>query len=194
MIIKKVNVYSLLDKFVNYLTLREDPSNSNTKLSPNSVLLYVNGVRYYLEYYDIEISINKFRKKVTLPKNLKVNKESLNAEDIRTILLACNNTRLKVFLLVLASSGLRATEALSLRVKDIDFNVSPTKIHILAEHTKTKQSRDIYISNEASKELSKFIESKDSNNLVFSLEDKQDIQTTHIYGTLSRHFLMFLKR
>ena len=65
-----------------------------------------------------------------------------------------------MFILLLASSGMRAAETLSLRNSDIEFSSSITKVHIRAENTKTKESRDIYISEEASMELKKFIESK----------------------------------
>lgn len=119
----KVDVYSLLDRFVNYLM------NITPKLSEASIELYIAGVKSYLEYYDIDISSNKFRRKVTMPKKRKVNKEPLDAQTIRTLLLACSNHRLKVFLLVLASSGMRASEALTLRDTDINFNSDPTKIH-----------------------------------------------------------------
>jgi integrase len=168
---KTLNVYSLLDNFVGYLELRQDASNSNTKLSSQSILLYVAGVQSYLEYYDIDISLNKFKSKVTLPSKHKPVKEALDAEDIRTILLNCTNVRLKAFLLVLASSALRANEATCLRNSDIDFSISPTKIHIRAENTKTKQARDVYVSEEASKELKRFIDSKgykNPNDLIFS--------------------------
>jgi integrase len=198
---KEIDVYYLLDDFVNYLSERQDAYNSNTKLSDGTKRLYVVGVRSYLEYHDIEISSKKFRNKVTVPKKHRRRKQALTAEFIRTILLACNNTRLKVFILVLASSGMRANEALSLRNSDIDFSQSPTKIHIIAENTKTKQARDIYISDEASKELKKFIESKYAqkdymkypNHLVFSIKtDSAD--PIIIYRTLHNYFTSLLKK
>jgi integrase len=124
---KEIDVYYLLDQFVNYLKERIDTSNSNTKLSDGTIIIYVAGVRSYLESCDIELSSKKFRNKVTLPKKHRRRKQPLTAEFIRTILLACNNTRLKVFILVLASSGMRAREALSLRNSDVDFSQSLLK-------------------------------------------------------------------
>lgn len=103
-----------------------------------------------------------------MPKKHKRKKEPLNAEKIRSILLSCTNTRLRTFLLIVASSGMRANEALSLRNSDVDFSQLPTKVHIIAENTKTKQERDIYISDEATKDLKQFIVSKYSNMEVFS--------------------------
>jgi len=67
---------------------------------------------------------------------------------------------LKALLLVLGSSGMRVGEALSLRNGDVNFDLSPTIIHIRAENAKTSQERDVYISDEAARELKKFIHSR----------------------------------
>ena len=95
-----------------------------------------------------------------MPKVYQDDEEPLDVSDIRKLLLSCNNRRLKGYLLVLASAGLRAVEALAVRLKDIDFSVSPTRIHIRKEYVKTKISRDIYISDEASKYLKQWIDWK----------------------------------
>lgn len=81
----------------------------------------------------------------------------LDAGDIRKLLLACSNRRLKTYLLVLVSGGMRATEALAIRLKDLDFTVEPTKVHIRKEFSKTKTARDIYISQEASQHLTEWL-------------------------------------
>jgi integrase len=100
--------------------------------------LRVYAVRSYLQYYDIDINPSKFRRRVRLPKLAREDEQAIDASDIRKILLACNNLRLKAYLLVLASGGMRALEALAIRNKDLDFTVSPTKVHIRKEYTKTK--------------------------------------------------------
>ena len=150
----KINVYKLLDKFVGFLV------DGDRKLSYRSIYVYIAGVKSYLEYNDVDISPNKFKKMVTLPSKQKRNKQPIDAEDIRTILSSCTNVRLKALLFVLASSGMRVGEALSLRNSDVTFVESPTKIYIRAENTKTKQERDVYVSDEASRELKRFIDSR----------------------------------
>jgi hypothetical protein len=44
---------------------------------------------------------------------------------------------------------MRAVEALAIRYRDVNFTVNPTRVHIRKEFAKTRVSRDIYISNEA---------------------------------------------
>jgi len=48
---------------------------------------------------------------------------------------------------------MRTVEALAIRLKDINFDVKPTTIHIRAEFSKRKRSRDIFISDEATEAL-----------------------------------------
>ena len=146
------NVYQFLDAFISHLTTIGFP--------PNTVSLYVSAVKNYLEHCDVEIIPSKFKNKVTVPKNHKEDEAAIDDSDMRKILLACHNFRLKVYLLILASGGMRAREALAIRLRDIDFSVVPTKVHIRKEVTKTKVARDIYISEEATTYLTQFIERK----------------------------------
>jgi integrase len=98
-----------------------------------------------------------------MPKMYREDEEPLDASDIRKILLACNNRLLKIYLLVLASGCMRSAEALAIRLKDIDFIVSLTKVHIRREYSKTKTARAIYVSDEATQYLKQWINWKYDN-------------------------------
>jgi integrase len=102
----ELNVYTILDAFVNYLIV--------THLTTSSITLYVTSVRSYLAYYDIDIIPSKFKRKVKMPKLQIEDEIPLDIGDIRKLLLACSNRRLRTYLLVLASGGMRATEALAI--------------------------------------------------------------------------------
>ena len=92
--------------------------------------------------------------------------------------MSCNNRRLKTYLLVLASGGMRAVEALAIRLKDIDFTVGPTKIHIRKEYSKTKTAIDIYISDEATQYLRQWINWKYNNEERPRIKDDDDLVFT----------------
>jgi integrase len=196
----ELDLYELLDKFVSYLMSLKQASNNN-KLSVNSMKAYLTAVKSYLGYYDIDVIPSKFRRRVKMPKLYREDEEPLDAADIRKILLACNNRRLKSYLLVLASGGMRAIEALAIRLKDIDFSVTPTKIHIRKEFAKTRVARDIYISDEASQSLEQWIDwkyrdkgnewtkTKNPNDLVFavySIENRPN--PNHVYIRIMTEF------
>ena len=172
----ELDVYVILDEFVSHLV---DPT---LKLTLSSIKLCMAAIRSYLAYYDIDIIPSKFKRKVKMPKMYREDEEPLDASDIRKILLSCSNRRLKTYLLVLASGGMRAVEALAIRLKDIDFTVSPTKIHIRKEYSKTKTARDIYISDEATQYLKQWINWKYNNEDRPRIKDDDDLVFT-VYKT-----------
>jgi integrase len=158
-----INVYELLDRFVSYLVRlpRQPP------IAPTSIALYIYAVRSYLQYHDIDINPSKFRRRVRLPKVPREDERPIDDNEIRNILLACNNRRLKAYILVLASGGMRATEGLAIRYRDLDFTISPTRVHIRKEFTKTKTARDIYISDEATTYLKQWLDWKYREERIF---------------------------
>ena len=109
-----------------------------------------------------------------MPKVHREDEEPLDVSDIRKILLSCNNRRLKTLILVLASGGMRVGEALAVRNKDLDLSVSPTKVHIRKEYSKTRVAREVYISVEATEYLKQWLDWKYKNpdrERKFSEED-----------------------
>jgi integrase len=190
----EISVYTLLEQFVTFLIDR------CKSLSPGSVRQYIVGLRSYLAYYDIDVIPSKFRRKVKMPKILHRDQEAIDVKDIRNLLLNCSNRRLKTFILVLASGGMRSSECLAIRLKDCDFSVSPTKIHIRPEFSKTRVSRDIYISNEATKYLQDWISwkyrhkqktrdqrTKQDDDLIFQVQKNIKVLRS-IYVKLGQEF------
>ena len=189
----EINVYELLNGFVSFLMV--------LNLSVNSINLYLTAVRSYFGYYDIDVIPSKFKRKVKMPKVGREDEEPLDAKDIRKILLSCSNRRLKTFILILASGGMRTKEGLAIRLKDIDLSLSPTKIHIRKEFSKTRVARDIYISDEATHYLKQWIDWKyrdkgsewtktpDPDDLIFAIYSvKNEPNPNHIYVKIILEF------
>lgn len=145
----KIDPYDILSGFVAYL---EEEGIEN----PNTLRYFVATARNFLEYNDVEISPRKFKLKVRLPKAVIRHKEAISKEDIREILLKCSNIKLKTYLMLLASTGMRATEALALRNKDFDFddennhnnNHRQAFVRIRGESTKTRTDRYVFLTKE----------------------------------------------
>ena len=186
----EINVYELLDSFVsNILEERKG-------IAPKSVFLYVTAIRSYFAYYDIDVLPSKFKRKVKMPKIYREDEEPIDASDIRKILLACNNRRLKTVLLFLVSGAMRVTECLAIRNMDIDFTVSPTKVRLRKEFSKTKVGRDVYVSDEATEYLKLWLDWKYKNpdrkrifneeDLVLTVSDSKDPKS--IYNKVWREF------
>lgn len=156
----KINIYEVLDDFVSFIINKT----GDIRISSRSLHVYLTAVRSYLAYYDIDIVPFKFKRKVKIPKHYREDELAIDASDIRKILLSSNNRRLKAYLLVLASGGMRAVEALSIRNMDLDYSSNPTKVHIRKEFAKTGVARDIYVSEEATKYLKQWLEWKYRHN------------------------------
>jgi integrase len=145
------DIYDLLSSYVTYLINRNNLSNSSIK---NRVI----NVKNFLEFYDIDINPYKFKKRVKVPRVFNQYKEALPKEEIIRMLENCKNFKLKTFLLLLATTGARASEAASIRLRDIDFKNS--KVNFRAEFTKTKVSRYSFMTSELSNFLHEWIETK----------------------------------
>ena len=194
----KVNVYELLDSFVSFVLA------TKPEIAPRSLSLYLVAIRSFFAFYDIDVIPSKFRRKVKVPKLYKEDEEPLDANDIRKILLNCSNRRLKSYLLILTSGGMRAVEATAIRLKDIDFSTNPTKIHIRKEYAKTRAARDVYISDEATQYLKQWIDWKhrlrqeqgrlpSQEDLVFSIYSiNKEPNPSNLYVKLIREFQKLL--
>jgi integrase len=161
---KIIDRYELLNDFIKYL--QNDTVNGHD-LSAKSVRLYVGGVRSYLTMFDVETTSHTFKHKVRSPPVYHEYQEPVSANQIRDILSHCNNRRLKAYLLVLASSGMRAVEALALRECDINegkeidpSTISPTMVKVREKYAKTHRARITFISDEAARHLKAWIDWK----------------------------------
>ncbi|MGB7637725.1 MAG: tyrosine-type recombinase/integrase [Nitrososphaeraceae archaeon] len=142
--------YKVLSNYVAY-------SQANRHISSLTLKHEVVTAKNLLEYNDVDISPRKFKLKVRVPKAIRKNKEALDKQDIISILNSCSDIRLKTYVMLLAATGMRATEALSIRVKDIDFKANPIKVFIHGEYTKTKVDRIIFLTEEITKQLTNWL-------------------------------------
>jgi integrase len=186
-----INVYELPDSFV---------TEQLKTVSDKSATLRLAVVKSYLEFQDVDIVASKLKKRVTLPKVHREDEQPVDAADIRKILLKLANRRLKAYVLVLASGGMRAREGLAIRKKDIDFSVSPTKVHIRKEYAKTRVARDVYISDEVAQYLREWIDwkyrnkqtpAKPEEELVFGVGQSSDPR--FLYKAIQHEFSKYLE-
>jgi integrase len=168
--------YDILNDYICYLQ-------QNSRVSPLTLKQWVVTVKNFLEYNDVDISPRKFKLKVKIPKAIRKDKEALGKQDVVNILNSCSNIRLKTYVMLLASTGARAVEALSIRVKDIDFKSGDTaKLFIRGEFTKTKNDRFVFLTEEMTKQLTTWLDYKYRTRRVCSI-DKDTEKTITVYRT-----------
>jgi integrase len=192
----------------------------NSNISALTLKQRVVTLKNFFEYCDIDISPRRFKLKVKLPKVVKKKKEALSKEEIIEILNACDNIRLRTYVILLATTGMRAVEALSIRIKDIDFDSNPAILFVRGEFTKTKADRTIFLTEEVTQQLKSWLDYKhrtrrvchqDKQNgkilteyrtpdkrdtdLVFAVyQDNNAPNPNSLYGDLSRAFARTLDR
>src|SRR5215467_1851917 len=144
--------FGLLNAYAAYM--------KNRNISPLTLNQRIVTIKNFFEYCDIEISPRRFKLKVKLPKIVRKKKEAISKEDIIEILNICDNIRLRTYVLLLAATGMRAGEALSIRIKDIDFDSNPSTLFVRGEFTKTKVDRIIFLTQEVTQQLKSWLDYK----------------------------------
>ena len=179
----KLNPYEILNDYC--ISLQEARLHSSTL--KNRVITAKN----FLEFNDIDINPRKFKLKVKFPKTIRRIKEALDKNDITNILNSCSDIKLKTYVMLLASTGMRAVEGLSIRIKDIDFDSSPVKVTIQGEHTKTKEDRYVFLTNETVEQIKKWIEYKYRERRI-CYKDKETGKSVEEYRTPQKDVNDFL--
>ena len=126
---KNLSLYDVLSSYAAHLT---------GTVAPITIKQRVVTVKNFFEYCDIEVSVRKFKLKVKLPKSVQKDKKALSKGDIVDILNACSNIRLKTYVMLLAATGMRAAEAISIRICDLHLEHNPPRLFIRGEYTKTQ--------------------------------------------------------
>lgn len=140
--VKKHSVYSVLDDYVGWMV-------NECKFAPNSLRNHISVVKKFLALNDVEINNDKLRVKVDFPRYYSVTADRAPTPDELRKVLMHTNARGKSLITMLASSGMRIGELLSLRVKDVDFDKNPVTVHLKAEVTKDRQARYCFTSDES---------------------------------------------
>lgn len=132
---------------------------SKSKISPQSQNIYLGAIKFY--YYNI-IKINK-KIEIKSVKKTKKLPVVLSRQEIEKILNSISNKKHKLLIAVSYGAGLRVSEAISLKVKDVDLK--ELTIHI--KNAKGRKDRISILPEKTVKDLEEMIKYKDLNNYVF---------------------------
>jgi|APSaa5957512535_1039671.scaffolds.fasta_scaffold12836_2 integrase len=143
-----IDLYQFLRDFVIYL--------DKAGIQPKGLRGYLSGVKGYLRHQGIRINSDDFKQFVKIPKLVRTREIPLTKEMLLRV-LHNSNSKLQTAILVALSSGLRIGELVQLKLSDIDFESNPTKISVRGNATKTRQSRETYITPEATNALKDYL-------------------------------------
>jgi len=171
-----------LDKFIQFLGQDRDEITLNPELipmpfkkkSPKTIKTYFAFVKSYLRIcHGVRVSTEDIKDYVTLPR---LRKEPRKAIPLKTLKVIFNyaSPRRRALYYVLISSGMRISEALSLKKHHFHLDEDPIRITLDAETTKTKEGRETYITNEAFEKLKPLLEDKKDDDRIFIDHDNID--------------------
>ncbi len=135
---------------------------SNKGLSAKTRNLYLNSIKFY--YYNViktseKIDIKSAKRSKSLP-------VVLNHKEIARLIEVTNNQKHKLILSIAYGAGLRVSEVVNLKVKDMDiYNLT---LHI--KNAKGKKDRITIIPQKIKDELEIISNSRDQNEFVFPSE------------------------
>ena len=173
---KSVDPYDVLKEYVVYLD-RQDKK-------PATIKLMITAVKGFLRHCKIQIYSEEFQSRVRLPKKVHYREEPLTKEIILR-LLNIISPKLRTIILVAVASGMRIGEMIQLKLSDIDLTSNPTRIRIRAETTKTREARETFLTQEATRAL------KDYLTRFFGWKDVEtnsQLQNIIIFGRTIRPF------
>ena len=166
---EELDVYKVLKAYTIYL--------DKDGISPQPIRVYLSGVKGYLRHLGVKISSDDFRYLVKLPRRHRTRKTPVSKEMLIQLLHNCP-LKLQTAILMATSSAMRVGELIQLKVTDIDFS-NPTKINIRGQTTKTKTSRETFISSEATKTIKDYLHRYYNWN---EGEQNNHLQNIYIFG------------
>jgi len=162
------------------------------KRAPKTVLSYFTAVKKFLEYEEVPFDERKLKNRVVLPQNYEVSSDrSPTNSELEKVFMDAS-LKAKTMVTVLASSGMRIGELQTLKIGQIDFSKSPTRINLQAKATKTRHSRFTFTSDEATTYLKawlgKRIDKTDEYVFPMARDSKRPDSITNLAQILTRAF------
>ena len=144
--------YIQVQKFINYKV--------TNKASPNSIRNYWVFIKNWFWFNGVTFAQEEIKAFLKFPRPMKDLKEPMTREVVKLIIDNAEEPY-KTCFLILASSGMRLHEALSISINSIDWGeppLKPTAILLSPEITKYSTGRQVYISRQASEHLERYLD------------------------------------
>lgn len=153
----KMDVY---DELADLLVWIQAKRHETMRVEPGTAGHIVVTAKKFLRACGIKVDTDEFLDRVPLPKRRTTEKAALAKADVVEILNACKEMRLKTVVLFLASTGARATESMSVRVKDVNVDGGQPTVTFRPETTKTGDGRTVPLTKECASQLRLWLKTK----------------------------------
>jgi integrase len=170
---EKIDLYAVIRDFIIYLDQKQ--------IRPRGIHSYLSGLKGFLRHMGIKINSDDFKQLVKIPRVVKT-REIPVTKDMILRVLHNSSPKLQTAILVCSSSGLRIGELVQLKLSDIDFESTPTKLNIRSEIAKGSMSRETFMTSEATCALQDYLKRYFG---WIENEPNLNLQNTMIFGRIS---------
>jgi len=135
-------------------------------LAPKTITsFYLPYLKKFLRFCGIKLDWDDVKLRVEIPgkRPIKIDRAPTLME-LRKLILGAKSRRLKLLIWLMAVTGLRAGEALALKVENFDFTCDPPVVRVVSE--KTWRRREIPLTREIAEELKEYL--RDRRGYAFS--------------------------
>ncbi len=169
---EELDIFQLLQSYIVF--------QNKTGLSAKTIRVHFSVIRGYLRHIGIRIDRDDLKEFVKIPKQTKLREVPVTKEILVRVLRNAN-PKLQTAILVATSTGLRIGELAQLKISDIDFSMTPTVIFVRGETTKTRMSRETFLTTEATNALKDFL--KRFHKWSENTQDRA-ILDGHVFGSV----------
>jgi integrase len=136
-------------------------------LAPKSILLYLSGVRAWLDLHEIRYNPAKLRR--FLPKKQAVkDSRPLRKPEVKLIISAMRPSK-RLALWTMWACGLRIEEAIDLRVGDVDLSSEPPRLYVRKSKTPAGR-RVVFIPGDLAQALAEHVKGRRPDDCLFPSE------------------------
>jgi integrase len=136
-------------------------------LAPKSILLYLSGVRAWLDLHEIRYNPTKIRR--FLPKKQPVkDQRPLRKQEVKLLVNVVHPSK-RLALWAMWACGLRIEEALELRVGDVDLSSDPPRLYVRRSKTLAGR-RTVFIPGDLAQALMEHVKGKRPDDYLFPSE------------------------
>ena len=139
------------------------------RLAPKTITgFYIYFLKRFLRFCGIKLDWDLVKVRVDLPKRkpIKIDKAP-SIQEVRKMILGAK-PRLGLLIHLLATTGLRSGEALSLKVENLDLEAKPPYLMVITE--KSNQIREVFLTRELTEALKNYLNGRESG-YIFTTRD-----------------------
>jgi integrase len=168
----------------------------DTKINRSGILtsngskrIHISIIKKYFRSRGIKIHQEDLDDCMTIGRKMKVKKYPLDHAIVSQIIEEMPSFEFKALTILLASTGMRKGEAVTLQPSDFDFMSYPVFIHVRAPDTKGRADRIVYLTKECEEMMVQLINKKPEKQLYLFGKSRRSEQILETFGKALRRIL-----